>query len=67
MYVFLIITVYLSFSNETYRVYEDEGLPCVKLTIDKPAVSNITILVNDVSDTATRKFSNYYFIWNMKL
>ena len=60
--------VYLNFGSPAYSVYEDhEGPWCIELTLDKPAVFEVTVVVIDFGGTATSKLCNYYFIWNMNL
>ena len=63
-----ISVVTLSFSSTTYEGYEHDGLLCVTLTLDKPALSDTNVEIIESSYTATSKFSKsyirYHFIYN---
>ena len=50
--------VYLSFSSETYYIYEDEKL-FVELKLNKASDEEIIVYLNDVSVNATSKLGNY--------
>ena len=50
--------VYLSFSSETYYIYEDEEL-FVELKLNKASNEEIIVYLNDVSVNATSKLGNY--------
>ena len=47
--------VYLNFSNEIYKVHEDDGFLCINLTLNEPAPSNAIVRVNDLIDHGNAK------------
>ena len=49
--------VYVSFSKPTYSQYEDEGVVCPTLVLNKPALTDMMIQITDKTHTATGKSS----------
>ena len=38
---------YVHFSQSTYEVFEDERAICIELTLDKPALFNATVRIDE--------------------
>ena len=47
------------FSSEDYKIYEHEGMVCITVTHDKPALFNTFVQLVETRGTATSKLCNH--------
>ena len=57
------IAAELYFITGTYEFYEDQGLVCINLTLNKPAPCNMTVEVIEESGSATSELCSYACIY----